>query len=74
MTLKNLNKILDQYESILGSSSIQLFELLRGLPFYNWPKEITDKCMSEKDNSKIKEIFPLFPQVLPVADFNHAID
>lgn len=37
MTLQNLGKILDKYESQLGSSSIEQFELLKGLPFYDWP-------------------------------------
>ena len=36
MTLQNLSKILDKYESQLGSSSIGQFELLKGLPFYNF--------------------------------------
>ena len=35
MILQNLSKTLDKYESQLGSSSIQQFELLEGLPFYN---------------------------------------
>jgi hypothetical protein len=36
MTLLNLSKILDKYESQLGSTEAKQFELLRGLPFYNW--------------------------------------
>jgi hypothetical protein len=36
MTLQNLSKILDKYESQLGSGSIQQFEILKGLPFYDW--------------------------------------
>ncbi|MGB7661510.1 MAG: hypothetical protein WBL67_02125, partial [Nitrososphaeraceae archaeon] len=38
MTLQNLSKTLDKYESQLGfgSSSIQQFGLLKCLPFYNW--------------------------------------
>ena len=36
MTLQNLSKILDKYDQKLGSSSLGLFELLKGLPFYNW--------------------------------------
>ena len=40
MTLQNLSKILDKYESQLGSSSIQQFELLNGLPFYNWQQHL----------------------------------
>jgi hypothetical protein len=38
MTLQNLDKILDKYESQLGITDGQQFELLKGLPFYNnWP-------------------------------------
>jgi hypothetical protein len=36
MTLQNLSKILDKYDSQLGSGSIQQFELLKGLSFYDW--------------------------------------
>jgi hypothetical protein len=36
MTLQNLARILDKYDSQLGSSSIQQFELLKDLPFYDW--------------------------------------
>jgi hypothetical protein len=36
MTIQNLNKLLDKYEQQLGSGSIQQFELLKGLPFYDW--------------------------------------
>jgi hypothetical protein len=36
MTLQNLSRILDKYESQFGSSGIQQFELLKGLPFYDW--------------------------------------
>lgn len=36
MTLQNLSKVLDKYESQLGSASLEQFELLKGLPFYDW--------------------------------------
>lgn len=36
MTLQNLSKILDKYESQLGSTSANQFELLKGLKFYNF--------------------------------------
>jgi hypothetical protein len=39
MTLQNLSKILDKYEQQLGSTNTEQFELLKGLPFYNWPEE-----------------------------------
>lgn len=35
MTLQNLNKLLDKYEQQLDSGSIQEFELLKDLPFYD---------------------------------------
>lgn len=34
MTLQNLSKILDRYDKQLGSSEIERFGLLKGLPFY----------------------------------------
>ena len=42
MTLQSLSKILDRYDQRLGSSSLGQFELLKGLPFYNWqnPQDI----------------------------------
>jgi hypothetical protein len=39
MTLQNLNKILDKYESQLGSTDTQKFELLKGLPIYDWSEK-----------------------------------
>src|SRR5215831_6889620 len=36
MTLQELNKILDKYELELGIIDSSRFELLKGLPFYNW--------------------------------------
>ena len=40
MTLQNLNKILDRYESELGlASSPNQFKSLKGLAFYNWSKD-----------------------------------
>ena len=50
MTLQGLNKILDKYESQLGSSSIQQFELLRGLPFYNWGTSSTNLTNSARND------------------------
>ena len=38
MTLQNLSKILDRYESQLGSTDLEQFEILKGLPFYDWNK------------------------------------
>ena len=44
MTLQNLSKILDKYESQLGSTNnTEQFEILKGLPFYNWNSKITIK-------------------------------
>ena len=40
MTLQNLNKILDRYESELGFTTAEnRFESLKELPFYNWQKQ-----------------------------------
>ena len=36
MTLQNLSKILDKYDQKFGSLSLGQFELLKGLPFYDW--------------------------------------
>jgi hypothetical protein len=36
LTLQNLGKIIDQYESQLGSTNTEQPELLRGLPFYDF--------------------------------------
>ena len=36
MGLHNLSKILDRYEEQLGSTNLEKFEVLKGLPFYNW--------------------------------------
>jgi hypothetical protein len=35
MTLQNLSRILDKYEQ-LGSTDRQQFEVINGLPFYDW--------------------------------------
>ncbi len=34
--LHNLDRIIKSYESQLGSTDVQQFELLKGLPFYEW--------------------------------------
>ena len=39
MTLQSLSKILDKYEQQLCSGSTQKFELLKGLPFYNFQNQ-----------------------------------
>ena len=36
MTLQNLSKILDKYEQQLDYASLNQFDQLRGIPFYNW--------------------------------------
>ena len=38
MTLQNLSKILDKYDQQLGITQASQFELLKGLPFYDWSK------------------------------------
>jgi hypothetical protein len=39
MTLQNLSKILDKYDQKFGSLSLGQFEILLGLPFYNWQNQ-----------------------------------
>gem|GEM_PF-5200607 len=51
LTLQNLSKILDKYESQLGSTNAQQFELLRGLPFYNWGASF-DENHTQKTSSR----------------------
>ena len=63
MTLQNLSKILDKYESQqLGSSSIQQFELLTGLSFYDWlnPGNISDFNHAIGLPQKNGQTMPLF--------------
>jgi hypothetical protein len=36
VTLQNLKKLLDRYEQQSGSRNIEQYELLKGLPFYNF--------------------------------------
>ena len=50
MTLQNLSKILDKYESQLGSSNTEQFEVLKGLPFYHWE---SDRIISTKQAQQI---------------------
>ena len=42
MTLHDLSRILDKYESQLGSINTRQFDRLKGLPFYDWsePKKV----------------------------------
>lgn len=63
MTLQNLSKILDKYEQQqLGSSNIQQFELLRGLPFYNFDNPVDVKTFNHIIGLPQKEgkRYPLF--------------
>lgn len=48
MTLQNLNKILERFESQLGLASNKQFELLKGLPFYDWSESKRDIAMSHR--------------------------
>lgn len=59
MGLQNLSKILDKYESQLGSLNTEQFDRLKGLPFYNWQAS----C-----NSKIVRVRPYYNNT-----FNHVI-
>jgi hypothetical protein len=42
LTLQDLHNYLDQYDKQLDSSSLQQLELLKGLPFYDWPTVTVD--------------------------------
>jgi hypothetical protein len=58
MTLQNLGKILDKNESELGVPTVpNQFELLKGVPFYNW---------SVNGNSDTTSVLPTVRK----ADFN----
>jgi hypothetical protein len=60
MTLQNLSKILDKYESQLGiTAAAPQLELLKGLPFYNWQN---DSAIPRKSLHGLTEL-----------SFNHAI-
>ena len=56
MTLQNLSKTLDKYESQLGSSSIQQFELLKGLPYYDWRATIGQNHVQKYNSSAAESI------------------
>ena len=68
MTLQNLSRILDKYESKLGygSSSIQQLELLKGLSFYDWNNVSGASCTNSNFNTAIGlpqkdgQAYPLF--------------
>ncbi len=69
MTLQNLSKILDKYESQLGSINVQQFELLKGLPFYDWKASFVENVAQKTSCSfnhaiglpkKNGQEFPLF--------------
>ncbi len=47
MTLQGLVKVLDKYESQLGSTNVQQFDRLKGLPFYS---EWSDSVLNSRDN------------------------
>src|ERR671919_2073757 len=59
MTLQNLSKILDKYEEKRGSTSLEQFELLKGLSFYS-------------DWSDARQL-PKVSNVTRNVTFNHAI-
>jgi hypothetical protein len=62
MTLHNLSKILDKYESQLGIADSNIFDSLKGLPFYNWSIVTNDSQL------------PVAGSFQHLAtDFNHAI-
>ena len=62
MTLQSLSKILDWYDQRLGSSSLGKFELLKGLPFYNWQNPQDTRTLSHIIGlpQKNGQYYPLF--------------
>ena len=68
MTLQNLSKILDKYQSRLGSTNTEQFEILKGLPFYSdWNRTINRATSAQTDfnhaiglPTKNGQTFPLF--------------
>ena len=57
MTLQNLSKILDKYESQLGSINVQQFELLKGLPFYDWKASFENVAQKTSFEAKASPSF-----------------
>ena len=51
MTLQNLSKILDKYEQQLGSTNREQFEVLKGLPFYDWSTKMTQSSITTFNNA-----------------------
>lgn len=68
MTVQNLNKILDRYESQLGiaNSANKHFEILKGLPFYIW----SPIRYSETDTS---DMMSDYEDPVTCMAFNHAV-
>ena len=62
MTLQNLSKTLDKYEQELCSSSTQQFELLKGLPFYNFHNQKYSNTFNHAIGLPMKngQSYPLF--------------
>ena len=62
MTLQNLSKILDKYDQKHGSSRLGQFELLNGLPFYNWDNHQDTRTLNHIIGlpQKNGQYYPLF--------------
>lgn len=57
MTLQNLSRILDKYEQQLGSTNLEQFEVLKGLPFYDWSANIHASKFTQNVNTTSSNTF-----------------
>ena len=80
MGLQNLSKILDKYESQLGSLNTEQFDRLNGLPFYDWKSSFVENVVQITSFSfnyaiglpqKNGQEFPLFDYEQLVFDTLH---
>ncbi len=62
MTLQNLGKILDKYESELGNKNTHQFKQLKGLPFFDWSSTTVNNSSVATESRSETEL-----------SFNHAI-
>jgi hypothetical protein len=73
MTLQNLGKILDKYESQLGSTDTEQFIHLKGLPFYHWRQKITNYSKLPVTGSYHNGKSDIVSYLPTLGTFNHAI-
>jgi hypothetical protein len=74
MTLQNLSKILDKYESQLGSTQANQFELLKGLPFYSdWSGSLKRANQAQTDFNHVIGLPEKNGQPFPLFDYEQLI-